>query len=169
MDQALLLWGLGLLAASLLLIVIEVFVPSGGLIALVAAGCAIGGIVALFRYHPWWGVIGIAVLLILAPMAFSFAIRVWPSTPLGRRMLGERSPEEIEAARERERRQHEELRALIGQQGTVLTDLRPVGLVQIGNRRYDAISETGYVRAGQRVRVAGADSMQLRVRPVSSA
>jgi membrane-bound ClpP family serine protease len=162
-----LFWGLGLLAAALLLVIIEVFVPSGGLIAFVAAGSAIAGVYCLFRVSPMWGVIGILCVLILGPLTFSFALRVWPSTPIGRKMMGEKSPEQLEAERKAETQERERLASLIGAEGVVLTDLRPVGVVQIGSDRFDALAESAFIRAGTRVRVSVVQSNQIKVRAIT--
>ena len=62
-----LLWGLILLAAALLLTVIEIFVPSAGLISMVAAAVAIAGIVCLWIYDAFWGVSGLLGSMILLP------------------------------------------------------------------------------------------------------
>ena len=165
-SEELLFWGLGLLAASLLLVVVEVFIPSGGLIALVSTGCAIAGIVCLFRVGWGWGLTGLSVLIVLGPTAFAFALKIWPSTPMGRRMLGERPAEQIEAERLAALREREKYLGMVGAEGVVLTDLRPVGMVQIDNDRYDALSETGFVAAGSRVRVTHAEPSQIKVRKI---
>src|SRR6185295_5156251 len=107
-----------------------VFIPSGGLITLTATGCSIGGVYCLFQVSTGWGITGIAVLAILGPAAFSFAIRIWPSTPMGRKMLGEKPPEQIEAERLAALKERNALLALVDQEGIVLSDLRPVGVVQ---------------------------------------
>lgn len=167
MGEEFLFWGLGLVAAALMLIVVEVFVPSGGLISLAATGCAIAGVYCLFRYSPSWGLIGLLLLLVLGPAVFSFAIKIWPSTPIGRKMLGERPAEQVEAERLQAQRERDRYLALIGQEGTVITDLRPVGMVQIAGKRYDALSEVGVVRAGSRIRVVSADPSQIKVRAIS--
>lgn len=164
MNEMMLYWGIGLLGASLLLLILEVFVPSGGLIAITATGCAIAGVVCLFRVNTTWGLVGILSLMFLGPTAFAFALKVWPHTPIGRRMLGDRSPEEVEAERLAAEREREQRQALLGAEGTVVTDLRPVGVVAIGGRRYDAISEESILRAGTRIRVTVAEANQLRVR-----
>jgi membrane-bound ClpP family serine protease len=166
-NEAFLYWGLGLIAASLLLIVVEVFVPSAGLISLTATGCAIAGVYCLFRVGTGWGITGLATLAILGPAFFSFAIKVWPHTPIGRKMLGERPAEELERERLESQRQRDALLAMVGQEGVVLTDLRPVGMVQIGSKRYDALSEMGLIRAGTRVKVVVAEPSQLRVRAIA--
>jgi membrane-bound ClpP family serine protease len=147
--------------------VVEVFVPSAGLISLTATGCAIAGLYCLFKFSTGWGITGLATLAILGPALFTFAIKVWPHTPIGRKMLGERPPEEIERERLESQRQRDALLALVGQEGVVLTDLRPVGMVQIGPKRYDALSEVGLIRAGTKVRVVVAEPSQLRVRAIS--
>ncbi len=164
-GEQLLLWGLGLLAVSLLLVVVEVFVPSGGLIAFVSLGCALGGLYCLFKYSTTWGIIGIALILVLGPTAFGFALKIWPSTPIGRKMLGEIPPEEVEAQRLAALKERERLMSLVGAQGKVLSDLRPVGVVQIDGERYDALSETGFIPAGTKVKVTIVEANQIKVRP----
>ena len=168
MEDTLLVWGLGLLAASLLLIIIEVLVPSAGLIALTAAGTAIAGIVCLFQYDPFWGVMGILAMIVLGPLSFAFALRVLPSTPFGRKMLGEKPPEVVERERLDALRERETRMALVGAEGVVKTDLRPVGTVEIDGTRYPAISEGPLIRAGSRVRVVAADMNQVKVRQANT-
>lgn len=166
MNEAMLLWGLALIAVALFLIVVEVFVPSGGLIAVASAGCAIAGVVCLFRYSTSWGLTGVLILFVAGPAAFGFALKVWPSTAIGRKMLGERSPEELEAERLREARELEERQALVGARGTAVTVLRPVGIVQIDGVRIDAIADGAFIPAGAPVRVTYADLTQVKVRQV---
>ena len=48
--ETLLLAGIGLILLGALLIVVEAFVPSGGVIGLAAAACAVAGVVVLFRH-----------------------------------------------------------------------------------------------------------------------
>jgi membrane-bound ClpP family serine protease len=168
MNETLLLWGLGLLAASLLLVVAEVFVPSGGLIAVVSAGCAIAGVACLFRVSAAWGIVGVLSVMVLGPAALMFGLKIWPSTPMGRRLiLGDRTEEEIAQEKLRELRERDSVKALVGTEGIALTDLRPVGTVQIGPTRYEALSEGKIVPAGTRVRVTSAQDNQIRVRPLA--
>jgi membrane-bound ClpP family serine protease len=167
-SESLLLWGLGLLATALLLVVVEVFVPSGGLISLLSLGCAIAGIVCLFQISTAWGIAGILSVLVLAPLALGFALKIWPSTPIGRRLiLGDRSEEEIAQEKLREMRERDLVKALVGTEGLALTDLRPVGTVQVGGKRYEALAEGKIVPAGTRVRITAAQDNQIRVRPIA--
>lgn len=162
MNETLML-GLGLLGVALLLIVVEVFVPSGGVISLAATAVAIAGVVVLFRVSVMWGVAGILAILILGPLVGFFALQILPSTPVGRRMLfgdaGQDEPVLSGMA-------PPALDRFIGTEGVAVTDLRPIGVVKIGDERLDAVSEISFIRAGTPVRVSGVDPTQIRVRPV---
>ena len=169
MNEAMLYWGLALLAAALLLIIIEIFVPSGGIIGVVAAGVAIAGVVCLFRYSLPWGFAGLLLVLVGGPSAIAFGLHILPSTPFGRAMLGGPDPE-IKAEREMiERQQRQEFISLVGSEGVALTDLRPVGTVRVEGERHEATAEASYIRAGEGVRVTGVDMTTLKVRPANSA
>ncbi len=170
MSEALLYWGLGLLAISILLIVLEVFVPSAGVISLVSVTLAIVGIVCLFRYDWRWGTIGLLGVLILGPTVFFFGLQLLPSTSIGRRLIGEQPTDQPPGP--------DPFAAMVNAEGEALTDLRPGGFVRIedasGNptpdgHRVQAISEVAFIAAGTRVRVTGADGLAVRVRPVDLA
>ena len=168
--QTVLLVGLGLLAASLLLVVLEIFIPSAGLLAICAGAAAIAGIVILFR-HPEsplvWGSIGIGLVLVGAPTSLALGLKVWPHTPVGKKMLmGEATEEELEAKKQAEIEARERLRAMVGAEGEVVTPLRPVGVIRVGDHRFDALAETGLIETGQRVRVTAVYDNQLKVRAI---
>jgi membrane-bound ClpP family serine protease len=110
---------------------------------------------------------GTLVVAILGPMSVGFALKIWPSTPMGRRILGVPNEEE----RERQRLAEEEARkardAIIGAEGKVLMDLRPIGVIEVNGKRYDAMSEIAFCPAGTRIKVTGIGAGdELRVRPV---
>lgn len=167
MEGELLFWGLGLLAAAMLLVVIEVFVPSGGLIAILSTGCAIAGVVCLFKVSTTWGAIGVAAVLVMGPLTFAFALKVWPSTPMGRKMMGEKPPEQLEAERLAELKEREQLAALVGMEGVVLVDLRPIGTIEVNGKRYEALSERSIIRAGSRVKITMVEPNQIKVRAIT--
>lgn len=169
MSESYLIWGIGLLAAALLLIMVEAIVPSAGVIGLVAAAVAIGGIICLFKVSVVWGIIGIVAFIGLGGVGFLFALSIMPSTRFGRRLV---HGDDADALADDEDGAPPtdplaELEHLIGQEGTAMTDLRPVGAVKIGDTRYPAISEVSYIRSGTRVRVTSVDAAQIRVRPVT--
>lgn len=163
--ESLLIWGIALLALALLLLVAEVFLPSAGIITLVASAIALSGLVCLFKVSTTWGVAGTLSVLVLAPVIFAWGLRIMPSTPLGRRLIG--LPEQTDEDQAPPDDKPDALAALIGKHGTALTDLRPVGVVRIGDEKFDALSEVSYIRAGTAVRVSAIDGTQVKVRPLA--
>lgn len=172
MSEPLLIWAFGLLGLAAALIVLEMFIPSGGVIGLVAGVATIASLVCFWRVSSMWGLSSTLAVLILIPFLVSFAFKVWPNTPVGRRLiLG--GDDESEGARmaDAQRRQAERDRrdALIGVEGVALTDLHPVGVVRVGKSkdRREGLAQGGSIDAGERIRVVGFEGTSLKVRRIS--
>jgi membrane-bound serine protease (ClpP class) len=160
-------WGLALLGVSLLLMAVEVFVPSAGIIALFAAGAAVGGLVLLFLYDPTWGIIATLGMLLITPVAIWLAVKAFPHTPIGKRLIlgsGQDDTSKFEAAQAA----RDEQIALIGLEGEALTDLRPVGSARIDGKRVDVLAEGPMIEAGSRVRIVSAEGTQIKVRRIEA-
>lgn len=166
-TDPLIIWGVALLGVAFALVLLEAVLPSAGLVALAAGGCAVAGVVCLWMVGWVWGVSGLLAVLVLGPTAFFGALNLLPATPIGQRLLGGPSDEEIEQRELAEREAANARAALVGTEGVALTDLRPAGVVQVDQRRYDALAETGAIDRGQPVRVTGATMHELRVRPAN--
>lgn len=165
MNESLLIWGLVLLAVSALLLVLEVLLPSGGVIAVASGVVGISGLVCLFRYDTTWGLVGTLGVLIVGPMLGAFMLKIWPETPMGRRLIhGTRSEEDILAAAAAEEQERAARLALVGLEGVTVTDLRPVGMAKIGERRLEVLSEAGWIRAGTAVKVVSVSGNEIKVR-----
>lgn len=173
-DDIYLMWGLILMGASLIFLFLELFVPSGGLISILAAVCAIGSVVAFYKYDTTWGLIATGAYIILGPIIGVFGFRWWINSPLGRGMilggdepgaaeLDDDSPMSDAHARQERLAQ---LRQLIGAQGVAVTPLRPVGIVKINGQRIDALAETGVIDSGLPVVVTDVYDNQIKVRAV---
>lgn len=164
----LLWWGLGLLGLSLVLLALELIIPSAGIITVAAAATAIAGVVCLWRHNEVLGIVSMLTVLVMGPVLFFVGLHLWQHTPMGRKVIGVRPEEEIEAERQREVEERQQRLGLVGAEGIALTDLRPVGVVEIDHRRHDALADTTYVPRGARVRVVGVDAVQVRVREATS-
>lgn len=164
-----LLIGFGLIAAGFLLLIAEMFIPSHGVLALVATATAVAGIVVLFTSgNPAWGVIGMMVVVVLGPLTGGFMLKIWPDTALGRRLIhGEGSVDRDKITSAAQSEAMRTLDALIGSSGRAVTDLRPSGVVEIEGKRYDALAETVAIDAGQPILVSSAGFGTLKVRPAS--
>lgn len=163
-----LIWAVSLLGIAALLFVLEIVIPSGGIIGLVAVAAGLGAVVAFWFESPTWGIVSLAGLLIMVPVCINFALKVFPNTPFGKKLiLGEDEEDEEELARiEQARREEEQKRqALIGAEGTTVTPLRPGGSVKIDGVTIEASSEVGMIDAGVPIKVTKVDAFGVRVRP----
>lgn len=153
-------WPLLLLAFGLILLIAEAFLPSGGLLGILAFGCVGLSLWQAFRVSTSLGLNFLLADFLILPVVVMVALYLWPKTPLARHVfLHPPTPEEIEGA-------HPMLRldVLVGQYGRTLTPLRPSGVVDIDGRRLDALSEDGLIPAGSLVRAVRVRSGQIVVR-----
>ncbi len=171
-GDALLYWGLALLVISLLLLGLEAFVPSGGLLGAMAVASALAGVVLLFRVSAWWGASGLASVLLLGPVVFFWAVSTLPTTPFGRKLVNAPSEDEVAAQELAEVERRRDRASLVGVEGVCLVDLHPVGEIEIadtstGGVRLEVLAEHGWIDAGSRVRITRVEGMEIYVRPVA--
>lgn len=167
-DNTLLMWGFGLMGAALLLVVIELMVPSGGIIAVTAIVVTIAAIAAFFKYDTMWGVSSLAFTIVMIPVVFHYAFKIIPYTPMGKRLiLGQKDEEETQREVLAEQQARDEEQALVGLTGVALTDLRPVGAAQIEGNRIEVLAEGGAISAGTPIRVTSVQGNQVKVRAKS--
>jgi membrane-bound ClpP family serine protease len=153
-------WPLLLLAFGLILLIGEVFIPSGGTIGLLALSCLVLSLWQAFHQSTDLGLKFLLADCLLLPIAMAFAVYLWPRTPLARRVfLKPPDPEDIEVSHSPSRLDH-----LVGQLGRALTPLRPSGLVDFDGRRLDGLSEEGLIPSGALVRAVRVRAGQLIVR-----
>lgn len=164
--EPLLIWALAGLLVAFVLLVAELFIPSGGILGICAGLCAIGGVILLAMHDGTWGLVAALGLMVLTPVLVAFMLKVWPHTPLGRRIIGVPSEEEVERERLEALAAQKQITALVGKQALALTDLRPVGVIDLEGQRRDALAETTYIKAGSQVRIVHADGSQIKVRAI---
>jgi membrane-bound ClpP family serine protease len=142
------------------LIVAEVFVPSGGLISILALGCLVGGIAIFFQYSVVAGWIGVGIAVVMIPVVLVIAYKMFPKTRFGKSVtLNPPKREQGDAVPDTAR-----LKELLGAVGVVITPLRPVGMCDLSGRRVECVAESGYVEKGKKVKVIDVESTQLTVR-----
>jgi membrane-bound ClpP family serine protease len=134
-NEAYLLWGGLLLAAAIGLLALEFFVPSGGIIGILCAICAVGSAVSFFRYDRTLGFAMAALYIVGTPILLFFLFKVWINSPLAKRMIltsgvtdtdqaDDVENEEAPATSAMQRKsRHEQMRELIGASGTAETPL----------------------------------------------
>lgn len=157
-----LFWPIGCLAAGLILLIAEVFVPSGGLIGFLAVGLLIISLWQAFAISSMTGGIFLLALIGLLPATLALAVHLWPRTPMGKWIfLRPPEPDDVAPESTGPRLDH-----LIGQFGRTLTPLRPSGMVDFEGRRLDGLAESGLIASGTLVRAVQLRNGQLIVREV---
>ncbi len=148
--------------ACAVLIIAEIFVPSGGLISICALACLIGGIMIFFSRSTTVGWIGVIIAGILIPVVLAIAYKLFPKTKFGKtvtlappeRQQGDAIPDTPE------------LKKLLGAVGVVTTPLRPVGMCDFSGERVECVAESSYVDKNKKVKVIRVEGTQLTVRVV---
>ncbi|MHC4364968.1 MAG: NfeD family protein [Planctomycetota bacterium] len=148
--------------ASALLIVAEVFVPSGGIISICSLACLAGGVAIFFHHSTKAGWVGTAIAVVMIPVVLVIAYKIFPKTEFGKtvtltpsqRKLGDAIPDS------------EQLQKLLGAEGVVLTPLRPVGMCDFAGRKVECVAEGGYVNKEKKVKVIDVEHRRVTVRVI---
>jgi len=154
-----------LLGLGIGLIFLELFVPSGGVIGVLAACSLIAAVVlAYIGGGMLFGTIILSVTAIALPVSIVGAIRLWPKTPMGRAILGKpRSSEDVLPNGET----YTVLKTLKGRRGKAKTAMLPSGIVVIDKREHDAVSVGMPIERGQAVQVVAIETNHIVVRPAN--
>jgi membrane-bound ClpP family serine protease len=159
-----LLWVVALLVLGLGVMVLEVFVPSGGILGFVSIAALVAAVATAFlEQGPTAGIASLAVVVLAVPAVLSLAFRWFPDTPLGRRVLPP-APEAADVLPDQERRRR--VRDLVGHAGRTMSDLLPWGSVEINGETIPAMSEGGPIETGIAVEAVGVQGTALVVRVV---
>ena len=157
--------GFGLAIIYLLgaiLVVVEIFVPAHGAMAVVGLGVLAYALVQTFMLSSIAGLIMLAALAVILPTMAIIAVKTWHRTFIGRRM----SPPNPVLTDE-DRLSIEPLRMLIGRPGRALTPLRPVGTCEFDGKRVECMAELGMIDKDTEVEAVGLVDRTVSVRPVS--
>ena len=165
--------GLILCAAAFLLFMVEIFIPSGGLIAALCGLVAIASIVVMLQYSVTAGILMIVFYCIAAPIVLVFGLKMWARSPFAHKLILKEKDEQLDMSptdavyqsESRRRDRVDELKGYIGREGVTISALRPVGFVRIDGQQIDAMAENGIIEANSPVEVVDAYDNQLKVRP----
>lgn len=158
MDPLFLAWLLYLAAVALAMV--DVFVPSGGLLLVLSLLAALAAVLFGFRSGHSMGMIMLTVVIASVPIFVFVAIKVWPYTPLGRLIILKPPVAEPVVANQEDSLLH----ALVGHVLLAEAPFLPSGQLRVGYRRFNALAESGYIEAGSHVRVMAVRERNLIVR-----
>jgi membrane-bound ClpP family serine protease len=150
------LWIILLFALTLALLAAELLIPSHGLLGFLALLSAVGGIVLCYRINF---VLGSGVFIggmVATPFVWAAFIKLWPHTPVGRRMI--LPPVQAGTPPAEGSTVH------VGDMGRTISELRPLGMCDFAGERVEAVSEHGLIDPDCRVRVVAVSNGRPTVR-----
>ncbi|QDS89782.1 hypothetical protein EC9_39820 [Rosistilla ulvae] len=161
-----LLWSFMLLAAGLLLIIVEFFVPSGGFLAIASVLSLIGSIIVGFSVSLRWGMLMVVLVAAIVPVVLMFTVRLWPRTAMGRSIMTRQPGDPLPNVLPDDA-YHRKIKSLQGRVGVAINDMLPNGTIKIDGEKFDAVSSGGAIDRGQTIEVFRIDSGKLHVRATS--
>jgi membrane-bound serine protease (ClpP class) len=145
--------------AGLLLLVIEAFIPSFGIVGL-------SGTAAVFTAVAWSALdtgqgvrmilvaLGVAIVLFLLGTRFLRRSSVWSQIVL-----------KYAETKDRGYIAPSDEASLVGYSGIAITALRPAGIAEIEGKRLDVVSDGAFIAAGVAVVVVKTEGTRIVVRP----
>ena len=155
-------WSIILLSVGFLVVFLELFIPSAGMLGILATILLVSGVVVAFFHSLFAGAIALLITVVSIPVLLAIMVNVWPHTPLGRRiLLGKMDAKDVMPTSE----QYTEFKHLIGQLGIAKTKMLPSGIVLINDRKYDALSDGFAIESGQPIKVSAVKGTRIIVQP----
>jgi membrane-bound ClpP family serine protease len=152
-----------LILGGLAVICLELFLPSAGMLGVLAALLILAGIISSFFHSLGAGALVLVATCLTLPVVIALAIKIWPSTPIGRRILiGAMSEEEVLPQNDAQ----VQLKSLIGRRGVAKTKMLPSGIITIDDQHFDAVSDGFAIEPGMPVEVISVRTKRAVVRPV---
>ena len=157
-------WAILLLVVGCVFVALEVFIPSGGIITVLAAVAFIASIIIASwespTTGPTTGLVFAAVTVFVVPVIVATAFKYWPKTRMGKAFLGELQTND-EVLTEDPRR------ILLGRVGIARSKMLPSGAVEVDGQMIDAVTQGQAIEPGDYVVVIEVRANRVVVRPAS--
>lgn len=146
-----------LFAAGIVLLALEVVVPGAvlGIIGGIAMAC--GCVAAFMTYGTNGGIIAAITAIVLVALTICTELLWLPKSRLARRITIDTTVDGVSQpplAKSSD---------IVGCEAIAETTLAPSGYVRVGDRRLEAFSESGFIKAGEKLRVVGLDNFRVIV------
>ena len=150
-----------LFAVAAALLIAEMLLPAHGALGVLAVCAMVGGIVLCYQVSHALALYVAVGISVAAPFVGAAWMKLWPRTPLGRRLVLGPAP--------RHDTRSDAGPVRVGATGVVVAELRPNGVIELAGERVAARSERGYLKAGQKVAVIAIVDGRPTVRAVEAA
>lgn len=137
-------------------IIAEIFIPSMGLLSLVALGIFAWSLYMVYSSISMMaGAVMTALDVVLIPGFIVLGMKALAASPLALRRELSKKDGVVS--------QNDSLNALTGKEGIAVTDLRPAGMAQIESRRMDVVTDGEYIESGTPVVVTAVTGNRIVV------
>jgi len=142
--------------SAMIVVIAEIFIPSGGILAAIALGFFAYSLFTLFsNVSVMAGSIAFIMDLIIVPFIISWGFKRLSKSSLSLNTCLSRE-NGVNA-------QSEMLKLFIGQKGKALTDLRPSGCAKINEQRVDVVTRGEYIEKNSPIEVLTVTGNQVIV------
>ncbi len=141
---------------GIMVVIAEIFIPSLGLLAVMALGIFLYSLYLVFtNISSTAGTVFAGLDLVLVPVLVVSGMKILAKSPLALRR--ELSKQDGVVS------QRQGLEAYINMKGKSVTDLRPSGMAQINSQRLDVVTDGEYIDADTPIVVTGVKGNQIIV------
>lgn len=166
-----------LFVLGVLLVVLELFIPSFGMLIVGAIVCFAASVWGVYDPHRPAAAIAMGILApVVAISILYFGLKYVPHTSWGRGLVLRTAKDEgayvPPTASETASlppdggTAERELSPLVGREGVAHSELRPAGIALIEGKRVDVVADGALIAAGARVRVVAVEGNRVVVRKV---
>jgi membrane-bound ClpP family serine protease len=146
-----------LIVAGLVLLALDFYVPG---FVLASIGAVLMVIALMLGYRSYGVGVMLALLggeIVLGGAVMYGAIRLFPQSPLGRKMILAKTQTGVRAQTQRES-------DLVGREGVAHTLLRPTGVALVDGKRLDVVADSGMIEAGSPIKIVAVAENRIVVR-----
>ena len=147
-----------------ILLVLEIFIPSFGLLTVLALLCLAGGIALFFQISAAVGWVGVWTAVVLIPVVWIIVYKLLPKTRLGQVLELRKVQDALPGIPDQDK-----LKSLVGQTGIVLTPCRPVGTCEFEDNKVACVSESDFLQKDTSVKVIHVEGNKVIVRKLDAA
>lgn len=142
------------------LMVVEFFMPGFGIPGISGIILLVAGIVFTFtNYGAIAGIISLLFSLVLCTFSIAISLRSASKGKLSQSAL-------ILKNEEKDGPEEDDLTALVGKKGTVLSVLRPAGTAEFDGVRLNVVSDAEFIEKGKPVRIVSVEGNRILVNEI---
>jgi membrane-bound serine protease (ClpP class) len=152
-----------LMLIGVIAIVMELFIPSAGIIGVIGLACIVCGVV--FAYKDLGVVMGTVFLLgavICVPLMIALSFKVFPQTYFGKKLILTKSEEKTDGFRAH----GNDYQDLIGQEGQSVTFLHPTGIALFNEKKYNVLTSGDFVEKNSNIKVVAIKGNNIIVKKI---